>query len=165
METIRGWANFLSKCGEFIGLIGILSIVAIICADVLGSKLFGLPVPGSTEVVSLLQVATMALVVAATQRDRGHVGVDMFVQRFPIRVRAAVRVMTSFLGLALFVLLVGEGFKYGNQLRMAHEVTGTVKVPIAPFVYVFSLAMIPAAMMMLCDLVDSAKETCAPWNR
>ncbi len=165
MGTIRSHANFLGKCGEFIGLFGILAMVGIICLDVLGSKLFGLPVPGSTEIVSLIQAATMAFVVAATQRDRGHVSVAMFVQRLPLRAQAGVRVLTSLLGFLMFVLIVWEGFRYGNQLRLAQEVTGTVKISVAPFVYAFAVAMVPTAMMMLCDLVDSLKEITAPWNR
>ena len=165
METIRNWANFLGKIGEVAALIGILAMVAIICSDVLGSKLLGCPVPGSTEVVSLIQGITMALVVAATQRDRGHVSVAMFVERFPPRLQACTRILTSALGLVMFVLLAWEGFRYASQIQMAGEVTGTVKVPIAPFVYVFAGAMIPVAMMMLCDLVNAIKEACAPWNR
>lgn len=165
MGTIRGWANFLSKCAELIALCAILIMVAVICADVLGSKVLGLPVPGSTEIVSLVQAAAMAFVVAATQRDRGHVSVAMFVERLPTRVQAGTRVLISFLGLAMFVILVWEGFLYANLLRLAHEVTSTVKAPVAPFVYAFAVAMIPAAMLMLCDLVDSLKEVVAPWNR
>ncbi len=165
MEKIRKLAVFLSKIGEIGGLIGILGMVGIICADVLGSKILDLPVPGSTEIVSLIQVATMALVVAATQHDRGHVSVAMFMERLPVHMQSVARVLTSALGLLFFVLLVFEGYRYGNQMRLAQEVTGTVRVPIAPFVYVFAAAMVPAAMMMLCDLVDSLKEIVAPWNR
>ncbi len=165
MEKVRNLAVFLSKIGEIGGVVGILSMVGIICADVLGSKLLELPVPGSTEIVSLIQVATMALVVAATQRDGGHVSVTMFVERLPARLQGATRVVTSFLGLFLFVMLVYEGCKYAHQMGLAQEVTGTVRWPIAPFVYVFSAAVAPMTLLMLCDLVDSFKEMVSPWNR
>jgi hypothetical protein len=67
--------------------------------------------------------------------------------------------------LALFIILIREGFLYANQLRLAHEVTSTVRVPVAPFVYAFAVAMVPAAMLMFCDLADSLKKVVAPWNR
>lgn len=165
MEKVRNLAVFLSKVGEIGGLAGILSMVGIICADVLGSKLLDLPVPGSTEIVSLIQVATMALVVSATQRDGGHVSVTMLVERLPARFQSAARIVTAVLGLFLFVMLVYEGCRYANQMRLAQEVTGTVKWPISPFVYVFSAAMVPTVLLMLCDLVNSVKEMVTPWNR
>lgn len=165
MEKLRRWADTLSVWGERIGVAGIIVMVGVTTADVIGSKIFNLPVPGSTEIVSLAQVATIAFAVAATQRKRGHISVEMFVHRLSPRLQAAIRVVISMAGFMLFVLLIWGGIEFGHSLREAKEVSATVQIPFFPFAYAFSLAMVPVAAMMICDTMDSFKEVIALWNR
>jgi TRAP-type C4-dicarboxylate transport system permease small subunit len=158
MQFLSQWANRLSVWGEWIGVTGIMVMVVVTCADVVGAKLFTLPVPGCTEIVSLVQVATMVFAVAATQRHGGHISVEMFVDTLPARIRSWIKAFTSLLGLVLFVLLIVEGVGLGNEYLEAGEVTATVQVPFYPFAYAFSVAIIPIAIMMLVDLMGSIKE-------
>lgn len=158
MNLISQWANRLSNWGEWIGVIGIIVMVALTCIDVVGAKLFLLPVPGCIEIVSLVQVATIVFAVAVTQREGGHISVEMFVSNFPARVRAVVKIFTSLLGLVLFVLLIYKGIGLGNEYFEAKEVTATVLIPFYPFAYAFSIALLPIAMMMLVDLANAIKE-------
>ena len=158
MQFLSQWANRLSVWGEWIGVTGIMVMVAVTCADVVGAKLFNLPVPGCTEVVSLVQVATIVFAVAATQRHGGHISVEMFVDTLQVRTRALIRLLTSLLGLLLFVLLIVEGIGLGNEYLEAGEVTATVQIPFYPFAYAFSVAVVPIAIMMLVDVIGSIKE-------
>jgi TRAP-type C4-dicarboxylate transport system permease small subunit len=155
---IDQWAKRLSIWGEWIGVVGIIIMVAITCIDVVGAKLFLLPVPGAIEIVSLIQVAAIVFAVAATQREGGHISVEMFVDKLPRRIRALVKMLTSLLGLILFILLIYEGIGLGNEYLDAGEVTATVKIPFYPFAYAFSIALLPVAMMMLVDFLRAAKE-------
>lgn len=161
MQFIRQWADRLSTWGEWIGVGGAIIMVVVTCADVLGAKLFMLPVPGSTEIISLAQVATIVFAVAATQRHKGHISVEMFVAKMKPRIRALTRAFTSCLGLTLFALLIFEGVRLGNEYLEAGEVTATVLIPFYPFAYMFSLALFPVAVMLLVDTVDAVKEAVA----
>lgn len=158
MRFINQWAQKLSIWGEWIGVFGIMVMVITTCTDILGAKLFNLPVAGATEIVSLVQMATLVFAVASTQRYRGHICVDMFVDKMPSRIRAATKVLVSLLGLLLFILLVYEGICLGNFYFSSGEATATVQIPLYPFAYAFSIAMIPIAMMMSVDLFKAIKE-------
>jgi TRAP-type C4-dicarboxylate transport system permease small subunit len=158
MQIVRQWANRLGSWGEWIGAVGIIVMVALTCADVIGAKLFLLPVPGAIEIVSLVQVATIVFAIAATQRLGGHISVEMFTDLMPPRVRSMVKALTSLLGLVLFALLIYEGVNLGNEYREAGEITATARIPFYPFAYAFSVALFPMAMMMLADTIDSIKE-------
>ncbi len=158
---IDRWVKRLSVWGEWVGVAGITVMIAVTCIDVVGAKLFLLPVPGAIEIVSLVQVAAIVFAVAATQREGGHISVEMFVAKFPPRLRAGVKALTSLLGLILFVLLIYEGIGLGNEYLEAGEVTATVKIPFYPFAYVFSIALLPVAMMMLIDFIRATKEAFA----
>lgn len=158
MQFVRQWADRLSTWGEWVGIFGAIVMVVVTCADVLGAKLFMLPVPGSTEIISLAQVATIVFAVAVTQRHKGHISVEMFVATMKPRIRAITKAFTSCLGLILFLLLIFEGVRLGNEYLEAGEVTATVLIPFYPFAYMFSLALLPVAMMLLVDVIDAVKE-------
>ena len=158
MHIISKWAQRLSDWGEWFAIIGIIVMVAITCIDVIGAKLFLLPVPGCIEIVSLTQVSTIVFAVAATQRRGGHISVEMFVNALPRRIRALVAMVTSLLCLLLFIILIYEGIGLGNEYFDAEEVTATAQIPIYPFAYSFSVALLPMAMMMLVDVVKAIKE-------
>ncbi|MFH0994730.1 MAG: TRAP transporter small permease [Pseudomonadota bacterium] len=158
MRFIYQWALKLSTWGEWIGVFGVMVMVITTCADILGAKLFNLPLVGSIEIVSLVQVAALVFAVASTQRYRGHISVDMFVEKFPSRMRSVTKVLVSLLGLLLFSLLVYEGILLGNFYHASGEATATVQMPLYPFAYAFSIAMIPISMMMLVDCSEAIKE-------
>lgn len=158
MQLMKQWATRLSIWGEWIGVGGILIMVAVTCADVLGAKLLTAPVPGSTEIISLVQVAAIVFAMAATQRHKGHISVEMFVAKMPPRVHWLVKALTSLLGLILFSLLIFESVRLGNRYLEAGEVTATVQIPYYPFAYAFSLALLPVAMMLLVDFIEALKK-------
>lgn len=158
MQIIRYWADRLSIWGEWIGVAGVIIMVVVTCVDVLGAKLFLAPVPGSTEIISLVQVAAIIFAVASTQRHKGHISVEMFVATMTPRIRSLIKAFTSFLGLILFSLLIFEGVRLGNEYLEAGEVTATVQIPFYPFAYAFSLALFPIAVMLFVDFIEALKE-------
>lgn len=157
MKLISQWADRLSIWGEWVGVVGVVVMVAVTCLDVIGAKLFLMPVPGAIEIVSLAQVTTMVFTIAATQRHRGHISVEMFVSSMRSKGRALARVFTACLGLVLFTTLIIEGVRLGNEYLRAGEVTATVQIPFYPFAYLFALALVPMAMMLLVDIITAIK--------
>jgi hypothetical protein len=49
------------------------------------------------------------------------------------------------------------GLEYWNS----QEVSATILIPFYPFAYAFALAMVPVAVMLLCDLIDAMREVIA----
>jgi TRAP-type C4-dicarboxylate transport system permease small subunit len=158
MQLLSQWATRLSIWGEWIGVGSIIIMVVVTCTDVLGAKLFTTPVPGSTEIISLVQMAAIVFAVAATQRHEGHISVEMFVAKMSSRLRSLIKALTSLIGLILFSLLIFEGIRLGNEYLESGEVTATVLIPYYPFAYAFSLALIPVALMLLVDFIDAIKK-------
>jgi len=158
MQLVGRWATRLSIWGEYIGVGGILIMVAVTCADVVGAKLFTSPVPGSTEIISLVQVAAIVFAVAATQRHKGHISVEMFITKMKPGARSLANAVTSLLGLILFSLLIVESVQLGNRYLQAGEVTATVQIPFYPFAYAFSLALVPVVVMLLVDFIEAIKK-------
>ena len=158
MGIVRKWADAFSAVGERIGVLGIMVMVAVNCIDVLGAKLFTAPIPGATEIISLVQVATIAFAIAATQRLGGHISVEMFVQKMGRRTAAMLKVLTSGLGVFLFLVVIWESYFMGVEYWSSKEVSATVLIPFYPFAFAFALAMVPVMVMLLCDMIDAVRE-------
>ena len=158
IESAREWAGRLSTLCEWSAVVGVIVMVGVTCVDVLGAKLFLLPVPGSTEIVELAQVATIIFAVATTQRHKGHISVEMFYANMRPFIQALVSTVTSCLGLILFFILIYQGIQLGNGFFEASEVTATVQIPFYPFAYAFALALVPVVLLLLIDCVDALKE-------
>jgi TRAP-type C4-dicarboxylate transport system permease small subunit len=158
MQILRQWTHRFCTWGEWVGIVGIMVMLVVTCADVLGAKLFLLPVPGATEIVSLVQIATVIFAVAITQKHGGHISVEMFVDTLPRRWKAVVRAFTSLLCLILFIVLIYQGFILGNDYLESGEVTATIELPFYPFAYGFSIALIPMALLMLIYFIEAIKE-------
>ena len=158
MQRLKTLASSLSNIFEYIAVAGIMAMVLVNCADVLGSKLFSWPVPGSTELVSLIQLTTIAFALGATQKIRGHINVEMFISRLTHRKKAITMAFTSLLECIIFGLLIYESVHYGYSLQLAKEVSGTIKIPIYPFAYVLALCLCPVLLLVFFDHIASLKE-------
>lgn len=158
MQFVRKSAVRLSAWWEYVGVVGVVAMVVVTCADVLGAKLFLLPVPGATEVISLAQVTTIVFVIASTQRHNGHISVEMFYSKMPPLAQTLIRILTTCLGLILFLVLIYQSIQLGSGFLKAREVTATVQIPFHPFAYAFALALVPLVLLLFADLIDALKE-------
>src|SRR3990170_7017369 len=147
-ETVSGWA-------ESIAFGAVLFMVALTCIDVLGSKLFRLPVPGSLDMMMLAQLIGISFAAAATLVHNRHVSVEFFVVLLPRRAQALIDCVVQLLCLGLFVLIVWRLFSHGYHLQTGGEQTPTIQVPIAPFFYAAALATVPVCLVFAQRLLSS----------
>ncbi len=158
MQRVRKSTARLSAWCEYIGIAGVIAMVVVTCVDVLGAKLFLLPVPGSTEIVSLAQVTTIVFVIASTQRHKGHISVEMFYSKMPPLAQALIKILTTCLCLLLFIILIYQSVQLGGGFMKAREVTATVQIPFYPFAYAFAFALVPVVLLLFVDLIDALTE-------
>jgi TRAP-type C4-dicarboxylate transport system permease small subunit len=112
-------------------------------ADVLGRYAFDSPILGSQE---LMQVGMGALVMlgwAYTQKEDGHIKVDLFLNMFPKRVQQVLNVAMTFLALFLFAAVTLKGWEIAlanihRRFLVIHFVSG-------PFYF-----LVPVGAFFLC---------------
>lgn len=147
-RNVIGWI-------EWVGVIGILTMMVITCLDVMGSKLFLHPVFGSIDIVMLAQVVAVSFGAASALILGRHIQVEFFVVLLPEKAQAAVDVFVNILGLFLFVLIVWRLTLYGHYMQTGGEVSATARIPLYPFAYGIAIACIPVCVVFLLDLVKS----------
>ncbi len=149
LEKFDRFNRRFSYLVEWVGLAGLLLMMFITCIDVIGAKIFRLPVPGAIDYVMLAQLFAVSFAIAASLLLGRHVEVEFFVPLLPDVVRAIVDIIVQLLGLGLFVLICGRLIVYGVYLQKGYEVTSTIRIPLYPFAYGIALACIPTCLICL----------------
>lgn len=155
LEKLEKFNRMVGGWAEWVGFGAIFLMVALTCVDVVGAKVFRLPVPGSLDVMMLAQLIAISFAaVMALILDR-HIRVEFFMRLFPKRVQALVGCLVQLLCLSLFVLIVWRLFVHGYHQQTGGEETPTVRIPLPPFSYASALAMIPVCLVLLQKFLSS----------
>ena len=146
VDKVQRFNRSLSAAIESVGVVSLVLIMIITCADVIGAKLFLQPVPGSLDIVMLAQTVAISFSVAATLSIGGHVSVEIFLMHMPPIIKKFTMVITEALSLLLFVLIVWQLAVYGHDMRLGGEVSPTARIPVYPFAYGIALATVPVCI-------------------
>jgi len=141
---------------EWVGVIALLTMMVITCADVMGAKILLRPVFGSIDIVTLAQVVAVAFAAASGLVLGRHISVEFFVVLLPKRAQAAVAVIISLMGLLLFSLIVWRLSVYAHYMYTGTEVSATARIPLYPFAYGIAFACIPVCVAFFVDLLKAA---------
>ena len=130
-------------------------MVVLTCVDVIGAKLFRLPVFGALDVMMLAQLIAVSCAVAMGLLLDRHVQVEFFMVFFPERIQALVDAFVQLLCLGLFGIIVWRLFVYGYSLQTGGEETATAHIPLYPFTYAAALAIVPVCLALLQQMITS----------
>ena len=165
IARIDKYVALLTKVLFGIAGVGLVGMLVLIVADVIGIKVFSKPVPGGIEYVSFLAVVAIAFAVAHTQVMHGHVAVDFIVDKFPKRLKLVIDPLMVLFSLCLLALLSYYSFKYAGSLRKSGEVSMTQKIPFYPFVYGMAVCFVVTLLVVLLDFVKSIMKAAHKWTR
>jgi TRAP-type C4-dicarboxylate transport system permease small subunit len=155
MHRLERFASSLSNWFNWLAGIGLVAMLGLTVADIIGIKLLSWPIPGGIEFVAFLGVVVTAFAIAYTQVLRGHIEVEFVVMRLPPRIQAAIAVFVWFLSLVLFVLLAWQSIDYGLSLQTTGTVSMTQRIPFYPFVYGIAFCCIPVCLVLVVELLKS----------
>lgn len=98
-------------------------------------RIFHAPFRGTYEIVSFLGAIGVAFALAATQRGRGHIVVDIISSRYPRPVRRLVDALSSAISAVFFGIAAWQVWVWGARIMAAGEVSETLKVVYHPFIF------------------------------
>jgi len=135
----------------------IVFIMLLTCADVV-LRFFGRPIPGTYELVGYFGAVVVAFALAYTSVERGHIAVEMFVNRLPPHPRGLVEALGSICGAALFGLLTRQSLVYARDLLDSGDVSLTLGMPTWPFVYSVGAGTAVLTVVLLLDALLHLKK-------
>lgn len=129
----------------------LVALILLICANIF-SRLIWIPVKGTFELMGYFGAIITAFALSYTQAKKGHIAVDILVNRFSEKTRRVINGI-NFLICTLFFSLAGwQIIKWANTLRTSGEVTETLRIIYYPFTYGVALGCFLLALMLLTDL-------------
>ena len=131
------WVNrLLDRVGLALVLVGgVVLLVSMLwtTADVIGTQLFGWPIPGSLELVSNNMVVVVFASLAHVQRRRGHIRVEFLRTRAGPRARAVMDAVTHGVAIVFFGLLLWQATSYaGYSWQIRESTAGLIRFPVYP---------------------------------
>jgi TRAP-type C4-dicarboxylate transport system permease small subunit len=147
----------VSRWFEWLGLAGfaLMSLTALV--DVVGTKLFGLPLPGSTEITSVLQIMAIGAGLAFSQIDGKQIRVDIIMAFLPKPVNHGLDILASVLGMLFFALAAWMLYEMGTNLSASGTKTLLLGIPLAPFAFWLGLCCIPMCCAILMEFVSAIR--------
>lgn len=115
--------------------VGLVGMMLLTIADIIGIKIFASPVPGAIEVVAFLGVVAIGAAIAYTQVLHGHIRVDFIIMKFPPRAMVIIDILMLIFAMIFFAVLAWQSLIYGQALHSSGEVSMTQRIPFYPFVY------------------------------
>ncbi|MEJ2725903.1 MAG: TRAP transporter small permease [Deltaproteobacteria bacterium] len=158
MSLLESFERPIKRWGGLFNWVAVAGLVTMLCVsviDIVAGKLFGWGLPGTIDIIGLLGTFVIAFALAQTQIRGRHVRVDFILIRLPERARGVLDSVSSFLSLALFVLLIWTSVEYAIRLRFSGESSQTLAIPFFPFVFAIALATIPLALILACEFCRS----------
>ena len=154
-EKFEKFNRRLSNWCEWLGLAALLVMMTVTCIDVVGSKIFRLPLLGSIDMVQLSQIVAISFAAGMAQILGRHVQVEFVYNLLPRRAQAVIDSIWPLLSLGLFIVVIWRLWVLGNSFKTTGEYTATAYIPLYPFAYAIALACIPVCLVLLLDFLKS----------
>jgi TRAP-type C4-dicarboxylate transport system permease small subunit len=107
--------EWLSRRAMWVAGFCYLLITALICFDIFARQFLGFSTESTIELTGYLMAVGMSWGLAGTLFERGHVRIDVLVQRMPLRVRVWLHLAS------LLALLVSSGFYVYGAVSIAND--------------------------------------------
>jgi TRAP-type C4-dicarboxylate transport system permease small subunit len=151
--------NNLCKWLNVIAGVGLVAMLVLIVADIIGNKAFKYPIPGGIEFASFIAVIVIAFAVAEVQIMRGHIEVEFLVMRLPKLSQKIINSIINLFGIVLWVFISWRSFLYAGELHKIGEVSMTIGVPFYPFVYIIAVCAIAVCLVLLLQTINNFRDT------
>jgi TRAP-type C4-dicarboxylate transport system permease small subunit len=126
--------------------------------DVIGRYAFNSPIVGTKEISSLLVAGIVLLGWARTQAKGAHVNVELVLNRFPQRTQVIINIVTTFLSLVLFSLIVWQSIKVAIKLWETNRLVSIIMIPLAPFQLMVTLGAFVLCLEFVIEIIQLIKK-------
>ena len=151
----------LSRAGKAFNVLACAAVIAMMLLSVTDVvlRIFGKPVPGTYELVGFLGTIVVSFALAFTSMEKGHIAVELLVQRLPQRAQLAIESFANFIGALLFGVIAYQAVLYALDLKKSGEVSSTLQMPAYPFIYGIAAGCALLCLLLITDCIKSFRRT------
>lgn len=132
IKVLSPVTELLSKIGSSI----LVLMVIITVADVIGRKMFNMPVKGAYELGEMLLVVVVFLNLPNTEMQDGNVTIDILFVRFGQKAKKIIQSLMYVLFLVISVLFTWQVFVLASDEATGGFTTNTLNIPTSPVIFI-----------------------------
>ena len=151
----RAAIHTASEWFERVGLVALAAMGLATLVDVIGSKVFNLPLPGSTEITGVIQILAIAGGLAFSKIDGSQIRVDIIFEWLPRRGQAVIDVFSAILGLFFSAVAAWMSFEHGLSLLDGGTRTFLLGIPLSPFAFWIAASWVPMGCVIISELLTA----------
>jgi TRAP-type C4-dicarboxylate transport system permease small subunit len=155
MKTFEKVLQSVTEKMAMVAMVAIVACVALVVGDIFKRTATAISIPGVPEIVELISAVILSMGIAYLTFVRGHVSVGVIVERFRPRTQAIFDIITYAIASAFAILLTWGAFEFGLFNQRAGWVTGHLKIPLAPFVYLIGVALALTSVVLIKEVVKA----------
>lgn len=128
-------------------MILIVAMMLMVTGDVAGRYLFHSPLTGALELTEFFMVGIVYAALAYTQFSKGHINIELLVDRYSPRKKLIVETISLFIGLGFFALVLWQGGRMAWVAWQIREIafTAAMSMPVYPAKF-----MVPIGSFLMC---------------
>lgn len=152
-------ADFLRKINKWICHIGeacIAALMVIITVDVVLRMFFNSPILGAYEICQFLLLISLYGSFAFLQSEKGHVSVNILIDKFPAKVRTFIMMLTYLVAVVFTAFWTYGAFVQGMVYVASKNETALLKIPYFPFYFFEGVCMAMFTITLFIDFLTLA---------
>ena len=127
--------------------------------DVCLRYFFNRPLAGAFELVGYMMAILVPFSIAYCYQERGHIVVDLFLDRFRPKTRNIVDIITISITLIFTLTIAWQNLIHIFEVRQTGLTSAVLAIPEYPFISPTAVAFATAALILLVRLLESISET------
>jgi TRAP-type C4-dicarboxylate transport system permease small subunit len=133
-----------------------VALLALVTINVFARYFFN-SIQGTYDYVQLILSVAVSLAVAYTAYERGHIEIEILMERLPKRVQSAFGTVMMLISAVFFAIASWQCVVVGNSMREVNETTMSIYVPLYPFSYVLAFGLALTTLAFLLHTIKHAR--------
>jgi len=152
MDFLDKLSRLLNKILVLIAGLFLVGMILLTCSNIL-LRIVWVPVKGTFELMGFFCAIVTAFALGYTQIKRGHVGIDLVVNKFSTKAQRILSSINYLICMIFFAIAGWQIARWATTLWKTGEVTETLRIIFYPFTYAVALGCLVLALVLLVELV------------
>ena len=150
--------DYVVKALLILATLALIAMATIIATNILGRTLFGKPILGTIEIAGLAGVVFATIAVPFVEKEHRNVVMEVVASRFPRRMKAFTDAFVLLVSLGAVGVLTWAMFRESQHAASFGEATTVMRIPLAPFKYIWSVGAALLCIVLLWNIIVSVKK-------
>jgi len=155
MTGLERLTHLLNRLLVFVGGLFLVGMIVLTCANI-ASRAVWEPIRGTFELMGYFGAVVTALALAYTQLNRGHIAVNVLIQRFSKKTQRRLTSFNNAVCMIFFTMVTWQIALKAHGFMKTGEVSETLRVIFYPFTYMVAAGCGVLALVFLLDLAKAA---------